>query len=301
MTSTLAIDCGGGGIKASVLDEAGTMHAHPLRVPTPYPLPTERFVRTLVELAGQLPAADRATIGIPGMIRHGVVIATPHYVNRGGPRTRLDPDLLEQWTGFDAQSALTTGLGLPALVLNDAEVHGAGVVAGTGLELVLTLGTGLGCALFDGGQLAPHLELSQAPVRWGLSYDTFVGEPERRRLGDAFWSRRVRRVVDALRPVFLWDRLYLGGGNSQADPARAARADGRRRGRGAQHRRDRGRRAGLVAADRLTAPGAAVRRSRPPHGSAAPPGRRPRCRRSRRRRPRRGRRSRRRTGSAGSG
>lgn len=215
VTSTLAIDCGGGGIKASVLDEAGTMHAHPLRVPTPYPLPTELFVRTLVELAGQLPAADRATIGIPGMIRHGVVIATPHYVNRGGPRTRLDPDLLEQWTGFDAQSALATGLGLPALVLNDAEVHGAGVVAGTGLELVLTLGTGLGCALFDGGQLAPHLELSQAPVRWGLSYDTFVGEPERRRLGDAFWSRRVRRVVDALRPVFLWDRLYLGGGNSR--------------------------------------------------------------------------------------
>ena len=64
-------------------------------------------------------------------------------------------------------------------------------------------------------RLAPHLELSQAPVRWGLTYDTYIGETERRRLGDAFWSRRVRAVVEALRPVFLWDRLYIGGGNSR--------------------------------------------------------------------------------------
>ena len=57
--------------------------------------------------------------------------------------------------------------------------------------------------------------MSQAPVRWGMSYDTYIGEHERRRLGDAFWSRRVRNVVDGMRPVVLWDRLYLGGGNSR--------------------------------------------------------------------------------------
>ncbi len=215
MTTTLTIDCGGTGLKGSVLDESGTMRAHPVRVPTPYPLPTERFVRTLVDLAGQLPRADRVTVGMPGMIRHGVVVATPHYVTRSGPRTRVDPALVAEWQGFDVRTALTQALGVPALVLNDAEVHGAGVVAGTGLELVLTLGTGLGCALFDGGHLAPHLELSQAPVRWGVSYDAYVGEHERRRLGDAMWSRRVRKVVEALRPVFLWDRLYLGGGNAR--------------------------------------------------------------------------------------
>ena len=61
MTTTLAIDCGGGGIKASVLDEAGTMRAHPVRVPTPYPLPPSLFVQTLSDLAGKLPTADRAT------------------------------------------------------------------------------------------------------------------------------------------------------------------------------------------------------------------------------------------------
>jgi polyphosphate glucokinase len=213
--TTLSIDCGGGGIKASVLDDAGTMRAHPIRVPTPYPLTTDLFVQTLVDLAASLPAAERVTVGLPGMIRHGVVVTTPHYVTRSGPRSRVLPELVEQWEGFDAQTALQTALGLPTRVLNDAEVHGAGVVSGVGLELVLTLGTGLGCAIYDGGRLAPHLELSQAPVRWGLSYDTYIGEHERRRLGNAMWSRRVAKVVGGLRPVFLWDRLYLGGGNSR--------------------------------------------------------------------------------------
>jgi polyphosphate glucokinase len=213
--TTLTIDCGGGGIKAAVLDASGTMRSQPIRVTTPYPLTIELFINTLTELASQLPSANRATIGIPGMIRHGVVISTPHYVTKSGPRSIALPELVEQWSGFDARTVLTKELGIPTLVLNDAEVHGAGVVAGSGLEVVLTLGTGLGYALFDGGRLAPHLELSQAPVRFQQTYDTYVGETERKRLGDLFWSRRVRKLVDGLRPVFVWDRLYLGGGNAR--------------------------------------------------------------------------------------
>lgn len=212
---TLAVDCGGGGIKASVLDAAGTMHAPPVRVPTPYPLPPERLVETVVAIARDLPSADRGTVGMPGMIRHGVVIATPHYVTRSGPRTRVLPELVQAWAGADMSAAFADALGYPVLVLNDAEVHGAGVVSGSGLELVLTLGTGLGSALFDGGVLAPHLELSHAPLRWGVTYDEYLGETERRRLGDPAWSRRVRRAVEGLRPVVHWDRLYLGGGNSR--------------------------------------------------------------------------------------
>ena len=212
---TLAIDCGGGGIKAAVLDSAGTMRSQPIRVPTPYPLTTAKFISTLADLASQLPQAEKATVGIPGMIRHGVVITTPHYVTKTGQRSIVLPELVEQWSGFDAQAQLSKALNMPTLVLNDAQLHGAGVVAGSGLEVVLTLGTGLGYALFDGGKLGPHLELSQAPVRFQLTYDTYVGEVERKRLGDAFWSRRVRKLVDGLRPVFVWDRLYLGGGNAR--------------------------------------------------------------------------------------
>ena len=212
---TLSIDCGGLSIKASVLDDEGTMHAQSVAVPTPCPLSPTRLLEIFSDIAAQLPKADRLTIGFPGMVRHGVVVHTPHYINTKGPRTKVDPELFMAWKGFDLQSAVLAKFGVPTLVLNDAEVHGAGVVAGSGFEVVLTLGTGLGCAVFDGGKLAPHIELSHAPVRRSTIYDEWIGEHERRRLGDSFWSRRIRMMVADLRPVFLWDRLYLGGGNSR--------------------------------------------------------------------------------------
>src|SRR5699024_9673668 len=130
------------------------------------------------------------------------------------PAARGVAGRVDAWAGFVMRAALEERLQSPALVLNDGEVRGAGVIAGAGLELMLTFGTGLGNAVFDGGALAPHQELSRGPVRWGLTYDEYVGEHERLRLGDAMWSRRIRRVVEALRPMYLWDRLYIGGGNS---------------------------------------------------------------------------------------
>jgi polyphosphate glucokinase len=215
VATTLVIDCGGSGIKGSVLDEDGTLQVAAVRVRTPYPLPPTRWLDTLQSVADQLPTADRLTVGLPGMVRHGVVVATPHYVTRSGPRSTVDPALLAAWTGYDALAAVRTHFGRPALVMNDAEVHAHGAVTGTGLELVLTLGTGLGCALFDGGRLAPHLELSHATTRRSTTYDAWVGEHVRRELGNASWSRRVRTMVEELRPVFRWDRLYLGGGNAR--------------------------------------------------------------------------------------
>ena len=145
---TLSIDCGGLFLKSCVLDESGTMHSKPSRIETPYPLPPERFIETLVEIKNSLPETYRATVGMPGMIRHGVVVATPHYITKSGPRTRIDPELQEAWRGYDMQNTLTKKLGVPTRVLNDAEVHGAGIVSGSGYEVVLTLGTGLGFAIF---------------------------------------------------------------------------------------------------------------------------------------------------------
>lgn len=211
---TLCIDCGGGGIKGSVFDAEENQLGPSLRTTTPYPLAPELLVDVAVDIAGRLPAATRVTMGMPGMIRHGVVIETPHYVTKDGPRSKVLPDLKERWSRFDMRSALELALEKPTLVLNDAEVAGAGVVTGHGMEMIITLGTGLGNAAFYDGQLAPHQELSQGLLRWGLTYDDYIGEHERLRLGDAHWSRRARRVVDSLRPVFVWDRLYLGGGNS---------------------------------------------------------------------------------------
>jgi polyphosphate glucokinase len=192
---TLTVDCGGLFIKSCVLDESGTMHSKPNRIETPYPFSPERFVNTIAEIAADLPKSTRATVGMPGMIRNGVVVATPHYITTRGPRTKIDPELQEQWTDFDVQKAVSDQLGVPTLVLNDAEVHGAGIITGSGYEVVITLGTGLGFAIFYGGKLTPHFEFSHATVRRGTTYDTWIGEQERKRLGNVFWSRRIGRRV----------------------------------------------------------------------------------------------------------
>lgn len=211
---TLAIDCGGSGLKGSVLDHEGEMVADRVRVPTPYPMSPDHFVNVLTQMAASLPPADRATVGMPGMIRHGRVIATPHYVTTQGPHSPVDPELALAWDHFDAQSALAHSLGIPTRVVNDAEVHAAAVVSGQGLEVTFTLGTGLGCAVFDDGVLAPKLEVSRSPVRKGAIYDEWIGDRARRELGNKRWSRRVLKAINGLRPMFLWDHCFVGGGNA---------------------------------------------------------------------------------------
>jgi polyphosphate glucokinase len=213
--TTLSIDCGGSKLKARLFNADGEPLGERVRIVTPYPLAPDQFVTELVQLTAALTGYDRVTVGLPGMVRHGRVISTPHYPRLAGPFTPVDSVLAQRWRGFDAQAALEQAFGRPTKVLNDAEVQGAGVVTGSGVELVLTLGTGLGCALFDGGVLAPHLELSHHPFRSGQTYDQQLGDMARKACGRRHWERRVHRAVAALRPVVWFDRLYLGGGNAK--------------------------------------------------------------------------------------
>jgi polyphosphate glucokinase len=218
-TTTLSIDCGGTGLKALLLDDAGQQKGERVRIPTPYPMGPEMFVTQLVALTAGLGRFDRATVGMPGMIRHGRVVSTPHYPRLAGPFTPVDAVLAERWRGFDAQGALAQAFDRPTRVFNDAEVQGCAVVSGHGLELVLTLGTGLGCAIFDDGALAPHLELSHHRFRKGQTYDQQLGTKARKAGSPERWVRRVRRAVAGLRPVIYFDHLYVGGGNAKHLPA----------------------------------------------------------------------------------
>ena len=214
-TRTLAIDCGGSGIKGAVLDDAGQMLSPRHRIAVPYPMTPARFVEILDEVAAQGGPFDRATVGVPGMVRHGVVITTPHYITVAGPHSPLDPDLVQAWQRWPLQQVLEDYWQRPVRVLNDAQVHGAAVVSGQGLEVMLTLGTGLGCAVYDDGQVVPKLEMSRATVRKGVIYDEWIGAAARRRVGNRKWTRRVLKMIDELRPVFVWDQLYLGGGETK--------------------------------------------------------------------------------------
>jgi len=198
---TLAIDVGGSGVKAAVLDGQGRIVGERVRVKTPARCPPAVLVRAVADLIAPLAAYDRVAVGFPGVVRDGVVRTAPNFGSA-------------KWRGFDLASALTPALKRPVRVINDAEVQGLGVVTRKGIELVITLGTGVGSALFRDGELMPHLELSQHPVHGGKTYDKYLGERARKRVGTRRWNRRVRRVLAILERVVNYDRLHVGGGNA---------------------------------------------------------------------------------------
>lgn len=215
---TLAIDIGGTGLKASVLDAAGAMIAPRVRTPTTYPLPPVgdgSLLAKLAKLAAKLPEADRVSAGFPGMVRNGLVLSAPHFVTKGGPGTDVDLTLEAAWRRFDLASELEKLTGKPARVANDADVQGLGVVSGRGLELVVTLGTGFGTAVFLDGTLLPHLEIAHQPFRKGETYNEQLGERTRKDIGHDRWNRRVAKAIANLDAIFFFDRLFVGGGNAR--------------------------------------------------------------------------------------
>ena len=212
---TLAIDIGGTGLKASVLDEDGTMAVDRVRVTTTYPLPPARLVDVLTGLAQPLPPYDRISAGFPGMVRGGKVLTAPHFVTAAGPGSAIVPELVEAWTGFDLAGALAESLGKPAKVVNDADLQGAAVIAGQGLEFVITLGTGVGTALFHNGRLCPHMELAHHPFRRDQTYNQQLGEAARARIGKKKWNKRVQLAVTTFSKLLIYDHLYIGGGNAR--------------------------------------------------------------------------------------
>ncbi|HEV7225351.1 MAG TPA: ROK family protein [Pirellulales bacterium] len=199
---TLAIDIGGTGLKASVLDEQGRMIADRVRVDTPHPSPPNVVVEALVKLVGQLPPCDRVSVGFPGVVRKGKIL-TAHNLGQ------------EDWYGFDLREALERQLGKPVKVKNDADVQGLGAIRGQGVEMVITLGTGFGTALFDDGWIAPHIELAHHPFRKGQTYEEQLGDAALHRVGPKKWNRRVQRAIETIRHLTNFDTLFIGGGNAR--------------------------------------------------------------------------------------
>ena len=116
---------------------------------------------------------------------------------------------------FDLQAALAARFRKPARVANDADVQGAAVVRGLGLELVVTLGTGMGSAFFYDGRLLPHLELAHHPFRKDETYNEQLGERARKDIGSSRWNKRVRKALDTLRALCFFDHCFVGGGNAK--------------------------------------------------------------------------------------
>jgi polyphosphate glucokinase len=211
---TLAIDIGGTGLKASVLDALGKMTVDRVRTDTPYPCPPDLLISSLLELVKPLPPYDRVSVGFPGLIRAGHVVMVPslsRLVQAGPP----DPGMVAQWSNYPLEQRLRDAFAKPLLLANDADVQGCAVVKGQGFELVLTLGTGLGCALFQDGELLTHLELPHGPFRQNQSFEEQLGNAARKAVGPERWNRRLKRALDAFNLMVHYDHVYVGGGNAR--------------------------------------------------------------------------------------
>jgi polyphosphate glucokinase len=197
---TLAIDIGGSGLKAMLLDPAGKPLSERERVPTPA-VPTPRAVlRGLDTLRARLPKFDRVSVGFPGVIKHGV--------------TYTAVNLHPAWMEFHLQQELAQRWKKPVRAANDADVQGFAVIHGHGVELVLTLGTGVGSALFTDGRLCPGLELGHHPWK-KMTYEDYLGRRGLDAFGKKHWNKHLQEAIEQTEKLFNWDHLYIGGGNAK--------------------------------------------------------------------------------------
>ncbi len=197
---TLAIDIGGSHLKMMLLDPAGKPVSDRLRVETPETPTPKAVLAALRTLAKPLPHFDRISAGFPGVVKKGV--------------TWLSVNLHPDWIGFPLQDQLTRLWKRPARVTNDAAVQGYGAIRGHGVELTLTVGTGLGSALFTDGRLCPGLELGHHPWR-KHTYEDYLGRRGLDKYGEKKWNQRLQEAIEQTRKLFNWDHLYIGGGNTK--------------------------------------------------------------------------------------
>jgi polyphosphate glucokinase len=206
----LGIDIGGSGIKGAPVDVAtGTLSAERIRIPTPVPSAPDAVAGVIREILAQFgETAGPVGITFPGVVKGGRVLTAAN----------MDP----LWAGFEAETFFSAKLGRPACVLNDADAAGLAEMrfgAGRGIRgvvLLLTLGTGIGSALFLDGQLVPNTELGHMEIR-GKDAESRASERvrEEKGLGWPEWGERVGEVMARLAFLSNPDLFIIGGGVSR--------------------------------------------------------------------------------------
>ena len=199
--TTLAVDIGGSGTKVILLDPAGEPLGERARLKTPSPATPKAVTAVITELAADQASFDRVSVGFPGVVRHGTVYTA----------VNLD----KSWVGYPLADKLADQLQRPVRVANDADIQGFGAISGSGVELVITLGTGFGSALFADGRLVPNLEMAHHRFRKGETYEEQLGRAALEKVGKDKWNRRLQKAIASLEHLFNYDRLYIGGGEAK--------------------------------------------------------------------------------------
>ena len=141
-------------------------------------------------------AAPPDPTGYPGLVYHGRIAADPHNLGKG-------------WAGYDFARAFRR----PVRVVNDAAMQAIGSYRG-GRMLFLGLGTGLGATLIIDGVVEPT-EVGHMPYKHGRTFEDYVGERGRERLGNRRWRKAVCEVIAYLSAAFEPGYIVLGGGNAK--------------------------------------------------------------------------------------
>lgn len=201
----LVVDVGGTHVKLRIAPHGGIEE-----FPSGPRMTPARMMRQLRKLTRGVPF-DGVSIGYPGVVFHGRIAGEPHNLGKG-------------WVGYDFARAF----GKPVRVINDAAMQAIGSYRG-GRMLFLGLGTGLGASLIIDGVVEPT-EIGHMPFRRARSYEDYLGERGRRRLGTRAWRKAVAEVVAQLRAALEVDYVVLGGGNAarlKKLPPGARRGDNR--------------------------------------------------------------------------
>lgn len=197
---TLALDVGGTGVKGMLLNERGKPISERERFDTPIPATPGAIFKVMDQIVQKLGDFDRVSVGFPGVVKHGATL-TAHNLD-------------SKWIGLDLQKMLSRRWRRPVKVANDAAVQGLAAIRGRGVELVITLGTGLGSSLFIDGKLVPGLELAHHPWRKGKTYEEFFGKKGYKKLGRERWNKLLEKALAQIEFLFNYDHLYIGGGNA---------------------------------------------------------------------------------------
>ena len=210
MAQILGIDIGGSGIKGALVDtESGELATERHRIPTPRPAKPGKVADTVRQLVAEFDYSGPVGCCFPTIVIDGVAKSAS---NMG-----------EEWIDLAVDETFSAATGLPFTVLNDADAAGmaemrlgAGVGLG-GLVITITVGTGIGSALFYRGQLIPNLELGHMAGKGGISIELWASDRARKQEGLSWeeWGERFDRFLQRAARVCSPDHFILGGGASK--------------------------------------------------------------------------------------
>jgi len=204
----LGIDIGGSGIKGAIVNvKTGELTTDKHRIPTPEESTPKAVVDTIKQIAKKFDWKGPIGVGFPGVMQHGVV-KTAANVDNG-------------WLNVNLEKLVEKRTGSKCVAVNDADAAGMAEMkygAGRknkGVVIVLTIGTGIGCALFTQGKLVPNCEWGHFCLPGGIEdAEKWTSDAARKKFDLAWdeWMQRLKTFINYIEDMFWPDLIIIGGG-----------------------------------------------------------------------------------------